>query len=236
MSEPERKNMPAQRRRRPRACTTSAVSNSAPSTASEHDLALWEKRTDAMLILLRDNKRRVFTVDAHRRMIESYGRAGVRPHHLLREMDPLRAQPARRAGRPDARGDRGAHGRGAGQARKGRPQGSQGQRAVVRKRARRAPRTGATAAALRRATPVRVAARPALGHCRTPWYLRGKTGVVAAVQGRFRNPELLAYHKPGLAGAGALQGALQAGRSVGRYAGPPATISRPTSTSTGSSR
>ena len=40
---------------------------------SEHDLALWEKRTDAMLILLRDNKRRVLSVDAHRRMIESYG-------------------------------------------------------------------------------------------------------------------------------------------------------------------
>ena len=39
---------------------------------SEHDLALWEKRTDAMLILLRDNKRRVLSVDAHRRMIESY--------------------------------------------------------------------------------------------------------------------------------------------------------------------
>jgi nitrile hydratase len=45
---------------------------------------------------------------------------------------------------------------------------------------------------------VRVAARPVLGHCRTPWYLRGKAGVVAAVQGTFRNPELLAYHKPGL--------------------------------------
>jgi hypothetical protein len=40
---------------------------------SEHDLALWEKRTDAMLVLLRDNKRRVLSVDAHRRMIESYG-------------------------------------------------------------------------------------------------------------------------------------------------------------------
>ena len=45
---------------------------------------------------------------------------------------------------------------------------------------------------------VRVADRPALGHCRTPWYLRGKTGVVASVQGAFRNPEQLAYHKPGL--------------------------------------
>ena len=44
-----------------------------PIDRSEHDLALWEKRTDAMLILLRDNKRRVLSVDAHRRMIESYG-------------------------------------------------------------------------------------------------------------------------------------------------------------------
>ena len=45
---------------------------------------------------------------------------------------------------------------------------------------------------------VRVAERPAIGHCRTPWYLRGKTGVVASVQGIFRNPEQLAYHQPGL--------------------------------------
>jgi nitrile hydratase subunit beta len=45
---------------------------------------------------------------------------------------------------------------------------------------------------------VRVAERPTLGHCRTPWYLRGKTGVVASVQGIFRNPEQLAYHQPGL--------------------------------------
>ena len=45
---------------------------------------------------------------------------------------------------------------------------------------------------------VRVASRPVLGHCRTPWYLRGKPGEVAVVLGRFRNPELLAYHKPGL--------------------------------------
>src|SRR5436853_4282803 len=44
-----------------------------PIDRSEHDLALWEKRTDALLILLRDNKRRVLSVDAHRRMIESYG-------------------------------------------------------------------------------------------------------------------------------------------------------------------
>ena len=45
---------------------------------------------------------------------------------------------------------------------------------------------------------VRVSRRPVVGHCRTPWYLRGKTGVVAVILGRFRNPEGLAYHKPGL--------------------------------------
>jgi nitrile hydratase len=46
--------------------------------------------------------------------------------------------------------------------------------------------------------PVRVDDRLALGHCRTPWYLRGKTGVIASVQGSFHDPEKLAYHKPGL--------------------------------------
>jgi nitrile hydratase subunit beta len=46
--------------------------------------------------------------------------------------------------------------------------------------------------------PVRVAARDALGHCRTPWYLRGHGGVVVAVQGMFHDPERLAYHRPGL--------------------------------------
>ena len=44
---------------------------------------------------------------------------------------------------------------------------------------------------------VRVDARASLGHCRTPWYLRGKTGVIAEVQGQFRDPERLAYHRPG---------------------------------------
>lgn len=40
--------------------------------------------------------------------------------------------------------------------------------------------------------------RPALGHCRTPHYLRGHVGEVAAIQGTWRDPELLAYHRPGL--------------------------------------
>lgn len=39
----------------------------------EHDLALWEKRTDAMLRLLVGPDRRAFTVDGMRRVIEDYG-------------------------------------------------------------------------------------------------------------------------------------------------------------------
>jgi nitrile hydratase len=45
---------------------------------------------------------------------------------------------------------------------------------------------------------VAVASRLALGHCRTPWYLRGRRGFVADVQGIYHDPERLAYHKPGL--------------------------------------
>ncbi len=43
-----------------------------------------------------------------------------------------------------------------------------------------------------------VANRPILGHCRTPWYLRGRTGKITEVQGAYHDPERLAYHKPGL--------------------------------------
>jgi Nitrile hydratase beta subunit len=39
----------------------------------EHDLALWEKRTDAMLRLLSSPAKRAFTVDGMRRVIEDYG-------------------------------------------------------------------------------------------------------------------------------------------------------------------
>ena len=45
---------------------------------------------------------------------------------------------------------------------------------------------------------VRVAQQPAERHCRTPSYLRGKPGVVMSVTGAYRNPSLLAFHKPGL--------------------------------------
>jgi nitrile hydratase len=45
---------------------------------------------------------------------------------------------------------------------------------------------------------VHVRADAHLGHHRTPAYLKGKTGVVIAKFGAWRNPEELAYGKPGL--------------------------------------
>ena len=36
------------------------------------------------------------------------------------------------------------------------------------------------------------------GHIRTPWYIRGHTGVVERLCGAFPNPEELAFHRAGL--------------------------------------
>ena len=43
---------------------------------------------------------------------------------------------------------------------------------------------------------VRVSSPP--HHFRTPAYIQGKTGVIAAVHGAFRNPETLAYGGDGM--------------------------------------
>lgn len=48
------------------------------------------------------------------------------------------------------------------------------------------------------ADPVRVRTGPAAGHVRTPWYIQGKRGRIAAVHGAYRNPESLAYGGDGL--------------------------------------
>ena len=45
---------------------------------------------------------------------------------------------------------------------------------------------------------VRVRAITPDGHCRTPFYIRGKTGRVTRDHGDFRNPEQLAYGLEGL--------------------------------------
>lgn len=46
--------------------------------------------------------------------------------------------------------------------------------------------------------PVRVRNQDPETHCRTPAYLRGRPGTVLEEVGRFRDPSLLAFHKPGL--------------------------------------
>jgi len=46
--------------------------------------------------------------------------------------------------------------------------------------------------------PVRVRAAAPPGHVRTPWYIRGKRGVIERLCGSFRNPEELAYTRSGL--------------------------------------
>ena len=43
---------------------------------------------------------------------------------------------------------------------------------------------------------VRIRPGAAPGHIRTPWYLRGKNGVVERICGAFGNPETLAYGLP----------------------------------------
>ena len=45
---------------------------------------------------------------------------------------------------------------------------------------------------------VRVKRGAAPGHVRTPWYLRGRTGVIERICGAFPNPEELAYGRDGL--------------------------------------
>jgi hypothetical protein len=42
-----------------------------PINKAEHDLSMWEKRTDALLVLLSSPARRIITVDELRRAIES---------------------------------------------------------------------------------------------------------------------------------------------------------------------
>jgi hypothetical protein len=67
---------------------------------------------------------------------------------------------------------------------------------------------------------VRVAGRDALGHCRTPWYLRGKVGVIASIHGTFRDTERLAYHQPGLPAQVLYKVRFTQSEVWGRYDGP----------------
>lgn len=72
MTEPKRKNMP-RKGAGGRVAHDVGGLEFGPIDRTEHDLAMWEKRTDAMLILLVGPKKGAFSIDAHRRVIEGYG-------------------------------------------------------------------------------------------------------------------------------------------------------------------
>lgn len=67
---------------------------------------------------------------------------------------------------------------------------------------------------------VRIADRSSVGHCRTPWYTRGKTGIVTEVLGAFGDPGRLAYHKPGLPPLVLYKVRIPQGELWAKYAGP----------------
>ncbi len=72
MQSPKRKTMPRQGAGGRAAHDVGGLAFG-PIDRSEHDLALWEKRTDAMQRLLTSPGKRAFSVDGLRRVIEDYG-------------------------------------------------------------------------------------------------------------------------------------------------------------------
>ena len=62
-----------------------------------------------------------------------------------------------------------------------------------------APASGTAAFALGARVRIRAAWPP--GHVRTPAYIRGHVGTVAAVLGRYPNPEEIAFRRDGLPGS-----------------------------------
>lgn len=55
----------------PRAHDRGGWPEAGPISKTEHDLTMWEKRTDALLVLLSSPTRRIIKVDELRRAIES---------------------------------------------------------------------------------------------------------------------------------------------------------------------
>ncbi len=55
----------------------------------------------------------------------------------------------------------------------------------------------ATAPRFQPGDPVRVRFADPPGHIRTPWYIRGHSGVIERLCGTYGNPEELAFNRPG---------------------------------------
>lgn len=138
---------------------------------ADHEYEPWEKRIDAMLMLLWQ-KSGAFTVDELRKNIEELDEAAydtlpyyVKWMHAITQtllqrgiisIEELSRTVAGTLSVPAARV----------------PKFSVGQR-------------------------VKVSAAAPLGHVRTPWYCRGKTGLIERYCGSFPNPEELAYARAG---------------------------------------
>jgi nitrile hydratase subunit beta len=58
--------------------------------------------------------------------------------------------------------------------------------------------SAAVAARFRAGDRVKVRRADVPGHIRTPWYVRGHTGIIERLCGAYPNPEELAYARPGL--------------------------------------
>ena len=79
----------------------------------------------------------------------------------------------------------------------------------------------ANAAGYRPGDRVRVGSADPPGHCRTPAYVRGKTGRVLRLYGAFHNPESLAHKGSGLPKQPLYQVEFDQGEVWGRYGGGP---------------
>src|SRR5262249_2256227 len=110
----------------------------------------------------------------------------LRHAFLLRALDRVADQHPRGEGRALARRDRAAHGGAESRARR---EGAVSWGAGIASRSKPGDKVG---------DRVHVAAGfPAKGHIRTPFYIRGKTGVVERICGQYRNPEELAFGQYG---------------------------------------
>lgn len=138
----------------------------------EHEYDQWEKRIDALLMALW-LKAGAFTVDELRRNIEELGeKAYDGMSYYERWMHAITECLLQR----------------------GLITVDELSRALEREETTYRP---AMAAKFKVGDTVRVRDAAPLGHVRTPWYCRGRSGLVTRVCGSFRNPEELAFGRSG---------------------------------------
>ncbi|MCU0868239.1 MAG: nitrile hydratase subunit beta [Burkholderiales bacterium] len=157
---------------------------------SEHHYAGWEKRVDALMVLL--SSRGLLKVDELRRNIEALGATAYdRMGYYERWMHAI-TQVLLQRGVIDI------DALGRAMAGDGMPAAPTGERPL---RVFAPARPAAAEPAAARFAPgdrVRVRDTHPPGHVRTPFYTRGRIGVVERIGGAYANPEELAYGRDGL--------------------------------------